>query len=77
MPTARIVYDPRGVMKFVVDADTDLIIGAALLSYDSHEVINTVALAIRQRATATELRNAIYTHPSMTEGINEVLAVLS
>ncbi|MFF1632556.1 hypothetical protein [Leifsonia sp. NPDC058248] len=34
--------------------------------------MNTVALAIRQNVTATELRNAIYTHPSSTEAFNEV-----
>jgi len=77
MPRAKIVGESRGLMKFVVDADSDQILGAALLSYDSHEVINTVALAMRRGAPATELREAIYTHPSMTEGLNEVLAALA
>ena len=60
-------------MKFVIDADTDLILGAALLSVDSQELINSVALAIRNAVTATQLREAIYTHPSSTEAFNEVL----
>ncbi|MEV4251812.1 hypothetical protein AB0J52_01445 [Spirillospora sp. NPDC049652] len=34
------------------------------------------ALAIRHDVTAGELRNAIYTHPSVTEALNEVLAAL-
>ncbi|WAC94312.1 hypothetical protein [Mycobacterium sp. Aquia_213] len=63
-------------MKVVVDAESDTILGAALLSYDSHEVINTVALAIRHGITASELRDSIYTHPSMTEGFNSLLAAL-
>jgi pyruvate/2-oxoglutarate dehydrogenase complex dihydrolipoamide dehydrogenase (E3) component len=37
-------------------------------------VINVVALAMRHGVTAGELRDAIYTHPSSTEGFNEVLA---
>jgi len=72
MPRAKIVGETRGVMKFVVDADTDLILGAALLSVDSQELINTVALAMRNAVTAS-VRDAIYTHPSSTEAFNEVL----
>ncbi|MCV7412883.1 pyridine nucleotide-disulfide oxidoreductase [Mycobacterium florentinum] len=76
MPRARIVDEDAGLMKVVVDAGSDTILGAALLSYDSHEVINTVALAMRHGITASELRDSIYTHPSMTEGFNSLLAVL-
>ncbi|GIH45451.1 Pyruvate/2-oxoglutarate dehydrogenase complex, dihydrolipoamide dehydrogenase (E3) component [Microbispora rosea] len=72
MPRAYTVEETRGVMKFIVDADTDLILGAALLSIDAQEIINTVALAIRHNITATELRDSIYTHPSSTEAFNEV-----
>ncbi len=72
MPRAYTVEETRGMMKFMVDADTDLIVGVALLSIDAQEIINTVALAIRHDITATELRNAIYTHPSSTEALNEV-----
>ncbi|HET6504888.1 MAG TPA: FAD-dependent oxidoreductase [Amycolatopsis sp.] len=76
MPRARIVGNPRGLMKFVVDADTDRVLGAALLNVDSPEVINLVSLAMRHGVTASELKDGIYTHPSMTEGLNEVLAAL-
>jgi pyruvate/2-oxoglutarate dehydrogenase complex dihydrolipoamide dehydrogenase (E3) component len=72
MPRAYTVEETRGVMKFVVDADTDLILGAALLSIDAQEIVNTVALAMRHHITATELRDSIYTHPSSTEALNEV-----
>jgi pyruvate/2-oxoglutarate dehydrogenase complex dihydrolipoamide dehydrogenase (E3) component len=72
MPRAYTVEETRGVMKFIVDADTDRILGAALLSIDAQEIINTVALAIRHDITATELRDSIYTHPSSTEALNEV-----
>jgi pyruvate/2-oxoglutarate dehydrogenase complex dihydrolipoamide dehydrogenase (E3) component len=76
MPRAYIVEETRGVMKFVLDADTDEILGAALLSVDAQELINTVALAMRHHVTATELRDAIYTHPSSTEAMNEVLGTI-
>lgn len=76
VPRARIVGEPVGLMKVVVDSDDDTIVGAALLSYDSHEVINTVALAIRHGITATQLRDEIYTHPSMTEAFNQLLGAV-
>jgi len=73
MPRAKIVGETPGMMKFVISADTDLILGAAILSVDSQELINTVALAMRNSVTASQLRQAIYTHPSSTEAFNDVL----
>ncbi|MBQ1445188.1 MAG: FAD-dependent oxidoreductase [Renibacterium sp.] len=75
-PRYRITGDVRGFMKFVVDADTDLILGCALLNTDSQELINLVSLAMRRQVTASELREAIYTHPSSTEAFNTVLGKL-
>ncbi|HCG56901.1 MULTISPECIES: FAD-dependent oxidoreductase [Brevibacterium] len=75
-PRAKIEGDPRGIVKFVVDGATDHILGAALVHVHSQEVINTVALAMRHDVTATELRDTIYTHPSATEALNEVLGAV-
>ncbi|WP_354002882.1 hypothetical protein [Microbacterium elymi] len=75
-PRAKIDGDPRGIVKVVVDAATDRVLGAALMHVHAEEVINLVALAIRQGTTAAQLRDAIYTHPSMTEALNEVLGAL-
>lgn len=76
MPRAYAVEETRGLMKFVIDADTDQILGAALLSVDAQELINTVTLAMRHGITASELRDSIYTHPSSTEAFNEVPTVI-
>lgn len=74
MPRPKILGKPVGIMKFVIDAETDMILGAQILSVDAQELINLVALAMRTGTTATELRDGIYTHPSSTEALNEVLA---
>jgi pyruvate/2-oxoglutarate dehydrogenase complex dihydrolipoamide dehydrogenase (E3) component len=63
-------------MKFVINAETDEILGAALLTIDAQELINIVAIAIRHNITATDLRDGIYTHPSSTEAFNEVLGAV-
>ena len=76
MPRAYTVEETRGVMKFILDADTDQVLGGAILSIDAQEIINTLALAMRQGVTATQLKNAIYTHPSSTEAFNEVFGTI-
>jgi pyruvate/2-oxoglutarate dehydrogenase complex dihydrolipoamide dehydrogenase (E3) component len=77
VPRARIVSEADGMIKVIVDAASDQILGAALLSYDSHEVINLVALAMRHGITATTLRDGIYTHPSMSEAVQSTAGRLA
>jgi pyruvate/2-oxoglutarate dehydrogenase complex dihydrolipoamide dehydrogenase (E3) component len=76
MPRPKIVGETHGLIKVLVDADTDQILGATLLCVDAQEVINLVALAMRTGTTATQLRDGIWIHPSTTEGFNEVLTEL-
>lgn len=76
MPRPKAVGDPRGLVKIVVDAETDLVLGARLFHVDAQEVVNLVALAMRTGTTATQLRDGIWTHPSSTEALNEVLGAL-
>ena len=76
VPRAKIVGDDRGFMKAVVDAETDAVLGVAILAHDAQELVNTVALAMRLGATATTLRDGIWTHPSMTEALNDLFGAL-
>lgn len=59
----------------MVEADTHLVLGASLFCTESQELVNLVALAMRT-GVADELRDGIWTHPSSTEALNEVLAEL-
>lgn len=76
-PRPKIEGDPRGIVKIVVDKQTDRVLGAAIMMVHSQELINLVALAIRHGIAASALRDSIYTHPSSTEALNEVLGVLN
>lgn len=76
MPRPKIVGKPEGMMKFLVDAETDAILGASLHCIDSQELINMVAAVMRLGGTASDLRDGIWTHPSSTEGFNGVLGSL-
>lgn len=50
----RILGETRGLIKFVIDAESDELLGASLFCIDSQELVNLVALAIRQHITAAE-----------------------
>lgn len=76
MPRPKIVGETDGVITFTVDAETRQVLDASLFCIDSQELINLVALAIRAGVTADELLNGIWTHPSSTEALNEVLGEL-
>lgn len=77
MPRPKIENEPRGIVKVVVDAGTDQVLGAALMHVESQEVINLVSMAMRHGIPASALRDAVYTHPSSTEALNEVLGSLA
>lgn len=76
MPRPKILGETHGLIKVLVDPATDKVLGATVFSTDAQEVINLVALAMRVGVTATQLRDGIWTHPSSTEALNEVLATL-
>ena len=70
IPRAKTLHDRVGTWKAVIDADTDQILGAALLGHDSGEVISTVQIAMLGGLSYQQVRDAILTHPTMAEGLN-------
>jgi pyruvate/2-oxoglutarate dehydrogenase complex dihydrolipoamide dehydrogenase (E3) component len=76
MPRPKLLGETHGLIKVIVDGETDLVLGATVWCTDSQEVINLVALAMRAGVTAGRLRDGVWTHPSSTEALNEVLGGL-
>ncbi len=74
MPRPKAVGDPRGFMQVVVDSASETILGATLFCVDAQEIINLVTMAMKHGLPYTALRDAVYTHPSSTEGLNGLLA---
>jgi pyruvate/2-oxoglutarate dehydrogenase complex dihydrolipoamide dehydrogenase (E3) component len=70
IPRAKTLHDTTGTWKAVVDADTDQILGAALLGHNGGEVIAAVQLAMLGGLPYQSVRDAVLTHPTMTEGLN-------
>ena len=76
IPKAHVLQKPVGLLKAIIDADTNLILGAHLFCEDSYETINLVKLAMDAKIPYTVLRDTIYTHPTMTEGLNDLFATV-
>lgn len=72
IPRAKILGDERGVLKAVVDEKNDRILGCSLYSTESSEVINVVAMAIKENKEYTYLRDFVFTHPTMSEALNDL-----
>ena len=68
--------ETRGLMKAVVDAETDVILGAAMLGVEGGEVAAMIELAMMGGLTATTLRDAVIAHPAWAEALNNLFATL-
>lgn len=72
IPKAAILKETRGLLKAIIDADTNKILGCTLFCAEAHEFINMVQLAIKHEIPYTIIRDTIYTHPTMTEALNDL-----
>ena len=75
IPKAQVLRKPVGLLKAVIDADTNKILGAMLFCEESYEIINIVKLAMDAGLDYTVLRDQIFTHPTMSEALNDLFAV--
>ena len=75
IPKAKVLRKTTGMLKAVIDKDSGKILGAALFCPESYEIINMVKLAMDHDLDYTVLRDFIYTHPTMSEGLNDLFAL--
>ena len=72
IPKAKVAKDNRGLFKALVDPETEKIVGATLYGIESYELINMISLAMKAHLSYTVLRDQIYTHPTMSEALNDL-----
>jgi pyruvate/2-oxoglutarate dehydrogenase complex dihydrolipoamide dehydrogenase (E3) component len=60
--------ETAGLMKLVVDAETDRILGAAILATEGGELVQILGAVMLAGAPYTLLKGAIYIHPTLAEG---------
>jgi pyruvate/2-oxoglutarate dehydrogenase complex dihydrolipoamide dehydrogenase (E3) component len=74
---ARERGETQGFMKVVVDAQTQRILGAALLGVDADEIVHSLLDVMYAGAPYTVIRRAMHIHPTVTELIPTLLGELA
>ena len=69
--------ETAGVMKIVVDAKSEEILGAAVFGTGGDEVIHGVLDAMYAKARYPVLRRAMHIHPTVSEYVPTLLGELS
>lgn len=75
VPNAHVLGKPQGLLKAVIDKNSGKILGAMLLCERAEEIINIIKLAMDLDAPYTVIRDFVFTHPTMAEGLNDLFSV--
>ena len=63
------IAEPRGFMKMLIGNDSDEILGFTAFGIEASELMAAVQTAMVGRLPYTALRDAIFAHPTMSEGL--------
>jgi pyruvate/2-oxoglutarate dehydrogenase complex dihydrolipoamide dehydrogenase (E3) component len=66
---ARTLSETRGFMKVLVDRDCDEILGFTAVGPYAGEIMAVVQTAMMGKLPYTAMRDAVFTHPTMAEGL--------
>lgn len=67
--------ETRGLMKAVIDRETDRILGFSCLAYEGGEVMSVVQMAMQAGLTWRHLRDSVFAHPCTSEALNNLFAM--
>ncbi len=68
----RTLSETRGFMKALIDTKSDRILGFMAFGVEAGEIMGAVQIAIIAGLPYTALRDAIFAHPTLLEGLNGV-----
>jgi pyruvate/2-oxoglutarate dehydrogenase complex dihydrolipoamide dehydrogenase (E3) component len=68
------VDEPRGMMKAIVDAQSDQILGCAILGIQGGEMMALIETAMMGNLPYTALKEAVYAHPTLAESMNTLFS---
>ncbi len=79
MPMAEVLRttstsEPRGFLKMLIGKTSDEILGFTAFGFEASELLAAVQTAMIGRLPYTLLRDAIFTHPTVSEGLKGLLA---
>ena len=73
-PKMKIMESTDGVLKVIINAKTDRILGASLLMAESAEIINNIAITMKCDKEYYFMRDNIFTHPTVSEILNDLFS---
>jgi len=76
IPRANTAGETKGLLKAVVDRKTDQILGCSLFCHGAGEVMSVVQMAMIGEVPYPQVRDTIFTHPTMAESLNLLFAAL-
>jgi pyruvate/2-oxoglutarate dehydrogenase complex dihydrolipoamide dehydrogenase (E3) component len=68
--------ETRGFMKVVIDAETDRILGCAVLGIEGGEIMAMIQIAMMGNLPYTALRDAVFAHPTLAESLNTLFSTV-
>jgi len=68
--------ESRGFIKVIVDAKSDQILGCTVLGIEGGEIMSMLQIAMMGKLPYTVLKEAIFAHPTLAEGLNNVFLAL-
>ena len=71
---AQTLSETRGFMKVIIDAHSDRIIGFTAFGPEAGELMANVQVAMLAGVPYTLLRDAVFTHPTMSGGLGTLFA---
>jgi pyruvate/2-oxoglutarate dehydrogenase complex dihydrolipoamide dehydrogenase (E3) component len=68
------IDETRGFLKAIVDANSGQILGAAVLGIEGGEIMSQIQLAMMGKLPYTVLQNAVFSHPTLSESLNNLFS---
>jgi dihydrolipoamide dehydrogenase len=68
---ARSMAETNGFVKFIVDANTDEILGCHMIGANVSDLLSEVVLAMEYRGTAEDIGVTVHSHPTLGETVKE------
>jgi pyruvate/2-oxoglutarate dehydrogenase complex dihydrolipoamide dehydrogenase (E3) component len=70
------VDETRGFMKAIVDAESNQILGAAILGIEGGEIMSALEIAMMGKLPYTALRDGTFAHPTLAESLNNLFMAM-
>ena len=73
---AKAVFQGEGFVKLIADADTDRLLGAAIIGPSAGDMIHEICVAMEYGGSAQDVAMTCHAHPTYSEAVREAALAL-